>query len=101
MDAEQGARGPAALGPHFVNLGRVAGPGEQAAVIVLLASDAASNINGAILPVAGGVGGGLTRSAPRPVAHPPWTNSRARRCPAVTAAAWSSIGVTRVSPKTM
>lgn len=41
----------AALGPHFVNLGRLAQPEEQAAAIVFLASDAASNINGVILPV--------------------------------------------------
>ncbi len=51
MDAEPGAHGPAALGPHFVNVGRVAEPEEQAAAIVFLASDAASNINGVILPV--------------------------------------------------
>jgi NAD(P)-dependent dehydrogenase (short-subunit alcohol dehydrogenase family) len=51
VDAEQGAHGPATLGPHFVNLGRVSQPEEQAAAIVFLASEAASNINGAILPV--------------------------------------------------
>ena len=50
VEAEQGAHGPAALGPHFVDLGRVAQPEEQATAIVFLASDAASNINGAILP---------------------------------------------------
>lgn len=51
VEAEQGAHGPAALGPHFVNLGRLAQAEEQAAAIVFLASDAAANINGAILPV--------------------------------------------------
>ncbi len=51
VEAEQGAHGPATLGPHFVNLGRHAQAEEQAAAIVFLASDAASNINGAILPV--------------------------------------------------
>jgi NAD(P)-dependent dehydrogenase (short-subunit alcohol dehydrogenase family) len=51
VDADQEAHGPAALGPHFVNLGRLAQPEEQAAAIVFLASEAASNINGVILPV--------------------------------------------------
>jgi NAD(P)-dependent dehydrogenase (short-subunit alcohol dehydrogenase family) len=51
VDADQEAHGPAALGPHFVNLGRIAQPEEQAAAIVFLASDAASNINGVVLPV--------------------------------------------------
>ncbi|WP_262060750.1 SDR family NAD(P)-dependent oxidoreductase [Streptomyces sp. STR69] len=51
VDADRTALGPAALGPHFVNVGRVAQPEEQAAAIVFLASDAASNINGVILPV--------------------------------------------------
>ncbi|MER7802512.1 SDR family NAD(P)-dependent oxidoreductase [Streptomyces parvulus] len=49
--ADRSAHGPAAIGPHFVNLGRVSQPEEQAAAILFLASDAASNINGAILPV--------------------------------------------------
>ncbi|WP_406450355.1 glucose 1-dehydrogenase [Streptomyces sp. NBC_01622] len=51
VDADREALGPAALAPHFVNVGRVAQPEEQAAAIVFLASDAASNINGVILPV--------------------------------------------------
>ncbi|NUP16428.1 MAG: glucose 1-dehydrogenase [Streptomyces sp.] len=51
VDAAQDTHGPAALGPHFVNIGRLAQPEEQAAAIVFLASDAASNINGVILPV--------------------------------------------------
>ncbi|MER6958799.1 glucose 1-dehydrogenase [Streptomyces sp. NPDC000618] len=51
VEAEQGAHGPTALGPHFVNVGRLAEAEEQAAAIVFLASDAASNVNGVILPV--------------------------------------------------
>ncbi|MEZ7006227.1 SDR family NAD(P)-dependent oxidoreductase [Streptomyces sp. AD55] len=51
VDADPAAHGPATLGPHFVNLGRVAQPEEQAAAIVFLASEAASGLNGAILPV--------------------------------------------------
>ncbi|MFF7607746.1 glucose 1-dehydrogenase [Streptomyces parvulus] len=51
VETDRTAHGPAALGPHFVNLGRVSRPEEQAAAILFLASDAASNINGAILPV--------------------------------------------------
>ncbi|WNV85936.1 glucose 1-dehydrogenase [Umezawaea sp. Da 62-37] len=46
--------GPAALMPYRANFGRVSRPDEQAAVIVFLASDAASNLNGVILPVDNG-----------------------------------------------
>lgn len=42
------------LGPYMQNVGRVAEAEEQAAAIVFLASDAASNINGVILPVDNG-----------------------------------------------
>ncbi|GGQ33748.1 SDR family NAD(P)-dependent oxidoreductase [Streptomyces mutabilis] len=51
VEADRTAHGPTAIGPHFVNLGRVSQPEEQAAAILFLASDAANNINGAILPV--------------------------------------------------
>ncbi|MFK0117824.1 SDR family NAD(P)-dependent oxidoreductase [Streptomyces sp. NPDC090994] len=51
MDADRSAHGPATIAPHFVNLGRVSRPEEQAAAIVFLASEAASNVNGAVLPV--------------------------------------------------
>ncbi|MBC7270873.1 MAG: SDR family oxidoreductase [Streptomyces sp.] len=51
---DEGAHGPAALGPYFGNVGAVSRPEEQAAAVVFLASDAASNVNGAILPVDNG-----------------------------------------------
>ncbi|MFD5543300.1 SDR family NAD(P)-dependent oxidoreductase [Streptomyces sp. NPDC127079] len=54
LDLEEGAHGPAALGAYFGNVGEVSEPEEQAAAIVFLASDAASSINGAILPVDNG-----------------------------------------------
>lgn len=46
--------GPATLGNYVGNIGRVATADELAAAIVFLASEAASNINGAILPVDNG-----------------------------------------------
>ncbi|APU15517.1 MULTISPECIES: SDR family NAD(P)-dependent oxidoreductase [Actinoalloteichus] len=46
--------GPAVLAPYMVNLGRVAEADEQAAAIVFLASPAASNINGVVVPVDNG-----------------------------------------------
>ncbi|MGW2051702.1 SDR family NAD(P)-dependent oxidoreductase [Streptomyces sp. NPDC001858] len=51
VEADQEAHGPATIAKHFVNVGRLAEAEEQAAAIVFLASDAASNINGVILPV--------------------------------------------------
>ncbi|MGW3958008.1 SDR family NAD(P)-dependent oxidoreductase [Streptomyces sp. NPDC004752] len=54
VDVAEGAHGPAALGAYFGNVGRISRPEEQAAAIVFLASDAASSINGAILPVDNG-----------------------------------------------
>jgi NAD(P)-dependent dehydrogenase (short-subunit alcohol dehydrogenase family) len=54
VDIEAGAHGPSALGPYMGNIGRVADADEQAAAIVFLASDAASNISGVILPVDNG-----------------------------------------------
>ncbi|MFE2530847.1 SDR family NAD(P)-dependent oxidoreductase [Streptomyces sp. NPDC059371] len=54
VDIEPGAQGPAVLGAYMGNVGRLAEAEEQAAAIVFLASDAASNINGVILPVDNG-----------------------------------------------
>ncbi|WP_201294839.1 MULTISPECIES: SDR family NAD(P)-dependent oxidoreductase [unclassified Nocardiopsis] len=48
------AAGPAVLGNYAGNVGRVARAEELAAAIVFLASDAASNISGAVLPVDNG-----------------------------------------------
>ncbi|MBR7825390.1 glucose 1-dehydrogenase [Actinospica sp. MGRD01-02] len=45
------AHGPKVVMKYMGNLGRMATPDEQAAAIVYLASDAASNVNGVILPV--------------------------------------------------
>jgi NAD(P)-dependent dehydrogenase (short-subunit alcohol dehydrogenase family) len=52
--APPAGHGPTALGPYMGNVGRIAEADEQAAVIVFLASDAASNLNGVILPVDNG-----------------------------------------------
>jgi NAD(P)-dependent dehydrogenase (short-subunit alcohol dehydrogenase family) len=46
--------GPAVLGQYMGNMGRVARADELAAAIVFLASDAASNVNGVVLPVDNG-----------------------------------------------
>ncbi|AXG76587.1 SDR family NAD(P)-dependent oxidoreductase [Streptomyces paludis] len=54
LDVQPDAHGPAALRPYFVGAGKPADAAEQAAAIVFLASDAAANINGAILPVDNG-----------------------------------------------
>ncbi|WP_326809995.1 SDR family oxidoreductase [Streptomyces scopuliridis] len=54
VDADPAGHGPAVVGGYMGNIGRIAQPEEQAAAIVFLASDAASNINGVILPVDNG-----------------------------------------------
>jgi NAD(P)-dependent dehydrogenase (short-subunit alcohol dehydrogenase family) len=51
MNIDPEAHGPKVLGRYLTNLGRHARPEEQAAAIVFLASDAASDINGVVLPV--------------------------------------------------
>jgi NAD(P)-dependent dehydrogenase (short-subunit alcohol dehydrogenase family) len=54
VTADPEAHGPAVLVPYLQAIGRISSPEEQAAAIVFLASAAASNINGAILPVDNG-----------------------------------------------
>jgi NAD(P)-dependent dehydrogenase (short-subunit alcohol dehydrogenase family) len=54
VNADPFAHGPQAIGAYMSNVGRVSVADEQAAAIVFLASDAASNINGVILPVDNG-----------------------------------------------
>jgi NAD(P)-dependent dehydrogenase (short-subunit alcohol dehydrogenase family) len=56
LDVDPDAHGPRALARYMSNVGRPAEAAEQAAVIVFLASDAASNINGVVLPVDNGWG---------------------------------------------
>jgi len=51
MQVDPEGLGGQTVGKHMVNVGKLAAPEEQAAAIVFLASDAASNINGVILPV--------------------------------------------------
>ena len=54
VQADPGAHGPTTLGRYMGNMGRIAESAELAAAIVFLASEAASNVNGVILPVDGG-----------------------------------------------
>ena len=54
LDLKEGAYGPSVLAAYMGNIGRVSDAEEQAAAIVFLASDAASNINGVVLPVDNG-----------------------------------------------
>ncbi|WP_353943348.1 SDR family NAD(P)-dependent oxidoreductase [Streptomyces sp. HUAS MG91] len=54
LNVDPEAAGPQALGAYMGNVGTPAGAETQAAAIVFLASDAASNISGAVLPVDGG-----------------------------------------------
>jgi NAD(P)-dependent dehydrogenase (short-subunit alcohol dehydrogenase family) len=54
VNADPAALGPRTIGAYMANVGRFADADEQAAAIVFLASDAASNINGVVLPVDNG-----------------------------------------------
>jgi NAD(P)-dependent dehydrogenase (short-subunit alcohol dehydrogenase family) len=54
VDVVPGSHGPTVMASYMGNIGRVAEAEEQAAAIVFLASDAASNISGAVLPVDNG-----------------------------------------------
>lgn len=49
FDVDAGAHGPSVLMAYRGNVGRTATADEQAAAIVFLASDAASNVNGVVL----------------------------------------------------
>ena len=50
----EGGDGPATIGSYSGSMGRIAAAEEIASVVVFLASDAASNINGAVVPVDNG-----------------------------------------------
>ncbi|MGW9554613.1 SDR family NAD(P)-dependent oxidoreductase [Nocardiopsis sp. NPDC055551] len=54
VHADSEAMGPNVLGRYMGNMGPIAESGQLASAIVFLASDAASNVNGVILPVDGG-----------------------------------------------
>ncbi|GAA3682266.1 SDR family oxidoreductase [Lentzea roselyniae] len=54
VDADPAGHGPQVLARYMGNVGRLAEADEQAAAIVFLASDAAANINGVVLPVDNG-----------------------------------------------
>lgn len=54
IDAAPSPDGPTVIGAYAAGIGRIARAEELAAAIVFLASDAASNISGAILPVDNG-----------------------------------------------
>ncbi|MBO1333685.1 SDR family oxidoreductase [Streptomyces sp. VRA16 Mangrove soil] len=54
VSADPQAIGPQAIGAYMGNVGQPAGAETQAAAIVFLASEAASNITGVVLPVDGG-----------------------------------------------
>ncbi|MET7571156.1 SDR family NAD(P)-dependent oxidoreductase [Streptomyces sp. NPDC005492] len=54
FDVDARAHGPGVIGPGLGLSDRIAFPEEQAAALVFLASDAARNINGAVLPVDNG-----------------------------------------------
>ncbi|MFD3683537.1 SDR family NAD(P)-dependent oxidoreductase [Nocardiopsis sp. NPDC058631] len=54
VDPTSAMTGPAVLGHYAANMGRVAEASELASAIVFLASDAASNVNGVVLPVDNG-----------------------------------------------
>ena len=54
VHADPEAMGPNVLGRYMGNMGAIAESAQLASAIVFLASDAASNVNGVILPVDGG-----------------------------------------------